>query len=377
LASPFTGYTRVFGGVAAGMLAVGAGLNLVADPFGIIGLLDIPALKPHRAVSNRDSVARQMLRADRRVLLLGTSRCECGIDPAHPALAGRAPVRMGLAGTGAREAALAFRFAAAHNRLEHAVVFADALMHGGDADFDLAGSPFNLSRDRLEYVLGGVFGRFDAAIRVLVRAAAGRGSAQWAPTEEAPPVLSASTRREFVHTLERSMRAFRFSDSFRPPAPLIREFAADCRRNGTRLTIVVPPLHALMVEGIHASGRGERYESWMRELVLAAAAESARPGTPEIAVWDFTGYTDAHTELPPVAADPARALRWYYEISHFRPEFGNRVLDRIFNSAPAATDADAARLTPHSIDAHRRRLRNERAEFRRRFAEVLTELGLD
>ena len=57
---------------------------------------------------------------------------------------------------------------------------------------------------------------------------------------------------------------------------------------GTDLRLYVTPLHAAMRELLVALGLGERYESWLRELVRINEQEAVRAGRQPLPLWDFS-----------------------------------------------------------------------------------------
>lgn len=80
-----------------------------------------------------------------------------------------------------------------------------------------------------------------------------------------------------------------------------------------KLIVFISPAHATDLEAIEVTGRWNDFERWKRELVKI---------TP---VWDFFSYNSVTTEpIKPV-------MQNYVDNSHYTPEVGQKILERIFN----------------------------------------------
>ena len=88
--------------------------------------------------------------------------------------------------------------------------------------------------------------------------------------------------------------------------------------------MIINPIHARQTYALDAAGLWPLYENWKRDLVAAAQR------SPElVSLWDFSGVSSCTAENLPPDANPASAMRWYRESSHFRRVLGNRVLDQV------------------------------------------------
>ncbi len=118
--------------------------------------------------------------------------------------------------------------------------------------------------------------------------------------------------------------------------------ASVCRSREIELTIVIDPVHVLLLEGLHARGLWDDYLHWKRQLIDFAAAEG-------IPLWDFTSYSPYTTE-PLLPESAVAESRWFWEPSHMRSELGTVVLQRVLG-APGADRSFGSRLTPQNFDA--------------------------
>jgi hypothetical protein len=119
------------------------------------------------------------------------------------------------------------------------------------------------------------------------------------------------------------------------PLESVRQMVALAHAKDIDLVLVLSPAHARQVETYAAAGLWAQWEQWKRSLVDINEAEAHRTGKPPFALWDFSGYNDATMERFPAAGD-LTLMRWYYESSHFTPQLGERMLDRIGGAADAA-----------------------------------------
>src|SRR6185295_18889881 len=97
-----------FVGVIAIAMAAMAGVNAVVDPFWRFDLVNIPgfnAQRPQVSSNIRMSKAGIVCRLQPTTVILGTSRVEVGMNPAHPAFsgAGERAYNLALAGSGLHE----------------------------------------------------------------------------------------------------------------------------------------------------------------------------------------------------------------------------------------------------------------------------------
>jgi hypothetical protein len=87
-----------------------------------------------------------------------------------------------------------------------------------------------------------------------------------------------------------------------------------------------------------------------------ASRRAARP----FPLWDFSGYNEVTTEPFPPPGDPAR-MRWYFESSHYTPETGALVLERM---AGTRREGIGVMLTTSSLEAQLAAARQGRTAWR-------------
>jgi hypothetical protein len=107
-----------------------------------------------------------------------------------------------------------------------------------------------------------------------------------------------------------------------------RRVLATCREENIGLTLAINPVHALDLELVRAAGGWERFEQWKRETVRIIAEEQMEG---RAVLWDFSGYSGPTMEEVPPAGDGTTRMKYYFENSHYTPELGRLMLDRMFS----------------------------------------------
>ena len=146
-----------------------------------------------------------------------------------------------------------------------------------------------------------------------------------------------------------------------------RELLRYARKHDIELRLFISPVHARYLEWYRRVGWWPLFEGWKRALVdtLDEDAMAAR-GRPAVVLWDFGGFHSISTEPVPELGDHSTRMRWYRDTSHYSPEVGNLILERILGApglAPSAfPDPPLDRAT---IDRHLASIRTEGERYRR------------
>lgn len=370
------------GGVAA--------FNVAVDPFRAFRLPPSEARFERAWLGTRRVSKGEVLRhGEARVLLLGTSRVECGFDPAHPAWGSADVYNMGLGATNLWEVTRVFRYAARHEPLEHVVLSLDMLMFNSNrqSEWDFRQSLFNERRRYPEYRLGTVLSKYaiESSRRVLERER--EGASDWTDDRGFlhKPMWPGFDYRGVSMGL---LRGFMTNPKSYGPYTddgsrwaLLQEILETCAARGIRLTIVLPPSHALDMEMLWVSGNWEAFEHWKRRIVSMVEAHEEVSGA-RVTIWDFTTHAGRNAEALPGPVDPATGRRAgeqqimvdWLETSHFTRAYGDDMIEAIMGeqARPASGGAEGAaigvRLTSDTLEAHLERLRGDRAWYVRAFS---------
>lgn len=138
------------------------------------------------------------------------------------------------------------------------------------------------------------------------------------------------------------------------------------RREGIELRMFISPVHARYLEWYQRVGWWPLFEAWKRGLVDAIEAEStAASGRPAFALWDFSGFHALAAEPVPRVGDRSTRMRWYRDTSHYSPELGNLILDRVLGRpVPDGSPLPDARISRATIDRHLAGIRMGAVEYR-------------
>lgn len=346
-------------------LAAVALFNAFIDPWGLHGLVRIDGvnavkIRPERAIGEL-KLARA-LRHQPDALILGNSRADIGLDPAHDTLTTLAQRPFNLAEPGAALTAQVHQL--------------EALLEAGH-------------RPRLLLVGLELFDLLNA--EPLRRT-------HWRPRDDLQAQQRA-TRLQSVITLSAlgdsllTLRAQRDpyaatlrDDGFNPLrdydgmaaregyAPLFRQRAAEnARRIGAhrwpsrldatadfialrrlleladqhdmRVECFTYPYHAHILGTLHRAGLMDEVAAWKQALadtVHAAAAQGAN-----VRLWDFVAVTPETAEAVPSPGDRRSVTRWYWEGGHFKAALGHRMLERMLGTR--SEEGFGRELSPEAV----------------------------
>jgi hypothetical protein len=330
-----------------------------------------------------------------RSVILGTSRADGGIDTRHPGFSAQdAPVfNLALGGLSVDQMRLLLIHAHAISPVRKAVIGLDleAFLGGGRTDFDPAGlegnpetEPYSLVRLRLALsreTLSASLARWAALMSAEPVAGAARERSDPQPRRVSDELIRQFGQRGLSAVTEfnnfysrlpvlfpRWLPATRWSDDPRRAATMtaFRDLLGYARQEGIELRMFISPVHARYLEWYRQVGWWPLFEAWKRSLVAAIDDESrANPGRPAFPLWDFGGFHALATEPVPKMGDLSTRMRWYLESSHYSPELGDLVLDRVLGAPGAgASPLPDLRIDAATIDRHLSMLRSQAEEYR-------------
>ncbi len=118
------------------------------------------------------------------------------------------------------------------------------------------------------------------------------------------------------------------------------------QKHNIKLRVFISPSHATHWESIYITNRWKVFEEWKRKIVQL---------TP---VWDFSGYNSVTTESINNKMDN------YVDNSHYTPEIGNLILNRIFDYKNSQVPSDfGVLLTTDNMDFHLKNIRQKRQKW--------------
>jgi hypothetical protein len=371
-------------------LAVFAGavvaFNCIVDPFGVEAFSwHLSVHRPDLPSYNRFYKAARLRRVHPRTIILGTSRTEFGIDPAHRALRDAAPVlNMALNGITFSEMKEIVRCAAAEGT-RRAIVGVD--FYNFNIYHELAPNPepFRCKLTTLDSLK--VYATFDAlkasAHAVATTALMAARHQPWRAQPIAPdglengPVrfdkmlatmgahnLFLVSERDYLAQGYRFYPAWSFSFQNAKGDSTIERFrsvVALARQEHVQLVLFFSPSHARDWETIRAAGLWNEFETLKREIVRILEEDHGKhPQEPAFVLWDFSGYNTFTTEDVPPLGD-FTPMRWYWESAHYKKELGDVVLDRMFTNR--ATSDFGVVIDVSNVEARIREVREEQRRY--------------
>lgn len=389
--TPYRGLLRAYLAIP-GVLAAVAAFNYFADPYGIHDPRNAP--NAALAVHGKDRIykARQVNALKPQAVILGSSRASA-LSADHPGWSATPVFNLALPASVIYEDLRYFQHAHAARPLRQVVLGLDLLMfnglqgpHKGFAEERLNVDRYNrpLPWSNSDWVasllsVDALKDSYETIVPMLKgrprpdRAGKARRRPDGAEGGGAPlrPLFQITELRFMAGGniwFPSPRRAFSLRDSESGQLTIehYRQLLALAYRDDIDLRLFISPVHARLLEAKYAVGLWPTFERWKRLLVETNEQAAQAAGKPPFPLWDFSGYNSYTTEAVPLASDPVQRMRWYRESSHYTRELGDRILDRVLETAAgtvAARDSFGVRLTSATIERHLARIRAERRRY--------------
>jgi hypothetical protein len=385
----FTRYVKIWVGIIALTLLSVTTLNLVVDPFGVHQVVRNASWAPYKSHGRgRTGKAEMVRQGPWDTVLLGSSRAENGIDPAHPAWCSKRVLNVALGGPNLYEVGYVFRYVVEHGDVKRIVLFIDLLMFDERGTFamDFTQSRFDPETNILEYRLGHLLGyrAVDASYQTILRArrdiAPVRTELGFRVWERRRSAVARGYRYQFdrviLEYLSRdSINSYIGYNHSLSRLALFEEIVATCREKDIALIVIIPPVHALQLETMRIGGVWNTFETWKRDLVAVLRRDhEKRPQAGAIPLWDFTGYSTMLIDPVPAEGDAQTTMSWFWECSHFKKELGDLVIHRVLDDDAAGKDAQSdfgVLLTLENLDDHLKKIRDDREWYAREHPEEI------
>lgn len=324
-----------------------AAINWTIDPYAVFqtrGLREKNAVEPILTLNERVFKTVRLAHKNPQAIVLGTSRADIGIDPAHPALGGNGSVNLATFGQPIAESSQLMALAAKQGKLKTVVIgldfFAFNALFPNPSDFDVE----NFSTSRPFQLAFSVTTSLDSWKR-RKRKLAEPGDCCFSNGARYPNLPDAFLGRyrshfissERMYLLEKYRPSpsceFSFSTPKRPQSSTLDELRAmmvlaHARR--IELKLFISPSHARQWEVMATAGLTKKWEQWKRALVQINTDEAVRANREPFPLWDFSGYNAITGEAVPADGDMRTVMRWYTDSSHYTQALGRVLLDRIF-----------------------------------------------
>jgi hypothetical protein len=349
-------YVRRFAAVTGVLLGLLSVFNLSVDAYGMFRNKRLPHLSTDPIIWSRVSAAeRAAERCD--VVLMGSSRVMHGFGADVPNWGKMKVCNTAVGGTSIAEQRDILDWVLKQRSVRFVVFYLDfhTFNEARGANGDFAQSRFNDERTRLTYFLWGLTS-WDAA-KASFRALG--HPLPYVDTQSQPLSQTHANRIELFRFFK---NPHLYTGWTGDPETMetLASMLADTNRARMRSMVVIPPVHAMLLETEHLTGTWEMNQAWKKELVhLLDKRFKGR-----IPLWDFSTYHPYATEEMPLSpGDPP--VPWWIDVSHQSAQQGWMSMARIiFDESPDAVRATGipgvgewdprfgVRLTPDNIDAH-------------------------
>lgn len=372
---------RVFFFVALLSLAV-ASFNWMVNPFDIFNSPTIAGFnmnKPEAYTQQRVYKAAQLINRKPKIVILGTSRTDRGIDPDNMNL-GNSVFNASINGMTPTECEYLLD-AAIRNDVKYIIIgldfytfyFKDSIQNGFDKDIltnsrawkyilsiDAIKSSFITIVSQKETVLYTKNGlRTSASLQLNSDKDGGHkkifhNSEKMYLTEVYSKKIS---RFQNIHwnAFERSLN--------------------EAHKNNINVTLFISPSHARQWEVLAMAQGWKIFEEYKKKLVAINEKVAIENGKKPFPLWDFTGYHTLTTESIP--CDSTKKMSYYWDGSHYKKKLGDIVLDRMFdgNFSGGQDYYDfGVKLTSKNIKTHLAQIQIQREYWRSKHPKDLSEI---
>ncbi|MDJ0702068.1 MAG: hypothetical protein QNJ46_02210 [Leptolyngbyaceae cyanobacterium MO_188.B28] len=293
-----------------------------------------------------------------KAIFMGSSGVARGLTPDHEVFSNQEPVyNLGILGANAYELKRYFQYATNNNNVETAVVSLDFYAFNQLRDVRPGFSDLRLStKYMIPQDLFGLYFSFDSLNLIFNPDARGLYFATDGTYERhldkdkidfifEVEILEDFSREEDMYW------AYELSDM---AIDDYREMINLSNQQGVDIKLFIPPLHSTLFYAAMISGHWSSYEEWFREVV------SVQP------VWDFSGCSSVTTEA--IGVD----MQNFEDPSHYSPEIGKLVLNRMFNyQAESVPDDFGVYVTPDNVDQHLKQVRAQCDQWEENSPEVV------
>lgn len=391
-------FVRQLGVAFLASCALVAAVNYAVDPYALFGtprVAGFNARKPAAAERVRVSKPYMASAATPRTVIAGNSRPELGLDPRSACWpAEYQPVfNSGIPGAGFHmQARYAMHALAAGegDRVFMGVDFSDFLVDGRRQreriDWRLAEADYigrlslpdieeaSLTRiaqtteDRFKSLvsLGTLIDSISTILGQGDRFSSDRRTDGFNPGDdyiaivrtEGQHVLFAQKNRDIAASLSRPHQGlYDYGPNSSADLEALRKLLREAAGRGVDVVLFINPYHTHYLAQIEFTGKWPLFEQWKRELVRIADEY-------DVPLWDFNTADAYASETPPPPGDRRSELVWYWEPAHYKREMGELMIQKMTGGTcenAHGADAPGIVLTPATIDAHLRRLREDLA----------------
>lgn len=324
--------------------------NRLVDPYGLYpsprwsGVNAVKA-RPDRPLGDIKLV--NALRMRPEVVILGNSRADIGLDPAHPALKGQKTYNLAVPGSAISASARQLEtLLAAGIRPRLLIIGVDFFDYLDDSPPPASPPADDWDNRELRLRLQGLFTLASLGDSLATLQAQRAAFPATIRDDGFNPLLDyvalARTDGYFALFRQRGLEYARRLKGGKWPADpratashrAVERLLALARGNGIRVEMAIYPYHAQIFGLLDRYGLLPAFAAWqaaMGDTVNRAAAAGTA-----VRLWDFALADESAAEAIPAPRDRQSTTRWYWEAGHFKAALGDRMLERMLSPASSA-----------------------------------------
>ena len=341
------------------ILLVVSVVNVLIDPYGIYGSIDLGFPKHNQSDNTRMAKAHALGRLKPASIAIGTSRTEWGISMQHPLWGDKSEARynLGLPGGNIYEIKKYIEFSNHIKKLEKVVLGLDFFSFN-----TLSANKEDFSEERLQGNWSLLVEKISSSISLDTLI-----SSYWSfssmtiddpkvkfdkygqATDESILAISSNPTKhdrlwsnvwryikKYYPNAEKKF-SLTSSDGSKESIRVFRELVHYCYVNDIDLRIYISPVHALKSQMIKEVGLWGLLEEWKRSLVRVYAEEQREHEDRQNVIWDFSTCSQFNTGPTPNINNKNFEMPYFWNLGHFNKELGNIVLDRLSGSIETVT----------------------------------------
>lgn len=326
-------------------------INRVVDPFLLFGssYIKMDEFKRPKVLSQErlmKAFAVKILKPN--VVFLGTSRCAFSIDPNHIYLRRKNTYNLCVDGASIYETFRYLQHASFFNKNLEALLFLDFLMFNendspvstgfkenyfavdsnGQEQKMLSPYQFLISLETLK-----------ASFQTLLSQTSGNSHnlngmrnqsfiEKQIYNNKGPKFFSPRVERNYY---QKYYNNFSTSSEGRSSLAVFEQLLEFCEKNNIKLTIIIPPTHARLLEVINEKKIWTNFENWKKNMLQITNRVFEKKSQEKFSIWDFSGYSKFTTESVSLLQSEKSQLRWFWESSHFKKNVGDLILSKVLN----------------------------------------------
>ncbi|MEK6805823.1 MAG: hypothetical protein AABY95_04165 [Pseudomonadota bacterium] len=344
-------------GAATALLAsVLVAVNVTVDSFDVFALVRGKMVNVRLATALRMAKAYAIHTYRPDCLVLGSSRAEVGIRPAHGGWSCDRPYNSGLPAGQIYEARRYLEHAIAQGPVKQVLLGLDLEIFRTDGrhrgDFMEARLAHNSKARWSSYPVNELLGLALGAdallksidmlrnpVEVYALELSGERSTAWWEHESAGRSvrdLSADLLQGVATQIGKPGALAPGLDDRLPSLEELERIIELCREHGIELRLAINPTHVLLHATMADIGQQGTFLKWKRAIVQIAARAHSRGA--DVLLWDFALLNDLTTEPVPKVADRSQLMHWFWEPSHFRTAYGNLMVETIYSNRPTPVE---------------------------------------